>query len=81
MSRPGERPAVRINQLGYLPARSHPFALAGDLYRGLVRDALAFFYLQRSAIAIDGQSYVTGYGTDFTRHQRTRHSDQTNNAW
>ena len=20
-----------------------------------------------------GQSYVTGYGTDFTRHQRTRH--------
>jgi endoglucanase len=34
-------------------ARSHPFALAGDLYRGLVRDALAFFYLQRSGVAID----------------------------
>ena len=29
-------------------ASSHPFAIAHDLYRGLVRDALAFFYLQRS---------------------------------
>lgn len=130
MRSPGERPDVRINQLGYLPtgpkravwvsgarepaefrvrdrrgdavfrgrtrpwpvrpeptsglavhvldfsgvraqgdgfaievdgARSHPFALAGDLYRGLVRDALAFFYLQRSAIPID-DTRAPGYG-------------------
>ena len=129
MRSPGERPAVRINQLGYLPtgpkravwvsdmrepaefrvcarggaavfgghsrpwpvrpeptsgmavhvldfsdlraegegfaieldsARSHPFALAGDVYRGLVRDALAFFYLQRSGIAID-EDRAPGY--------------------
>jgi hypothetical protein len=25
------------------PVGSRPFALAGDLYRGLMRDALAFF--------------------------------------
>ena len=42
-------------------ARSHPFALAGGLYRGLVRDALAFFYLQRSGIAID-EARAPGYG-------------------
>jgi endoglucanase len=130
MGWPGERPEVRINQLGYLPtgpkravwvsdapdpaefcvrdhagtrvfggrtrpwpvrpepssgmavhvldfsglraegkgfaievggAGSHPFAIAHDLYRGLVRDALAFFYLQRSASAID-EARAPGYG-------------------
>ena len=30
--------------------RSHPFALAADLYRGLARDALTFFYLQRLSL-------------------------------
>ena len=34
-------------------AHSHPFAIASDLYRGLVRDALGFFYLQRCGMAID----------------------------
>ena len=126
----GDRPAVRINQLGYLPAgpkravwvsdarepapfsvrdrrgadgvrRAHA-AVAGasradlrpggararflgpahrgrrlhdrgrtaraatrshrpDLYRGLVRDALGFFYLQRSGVAID-DARAPGYG-------------------
>jgi endoglucanase len=42
-------------------ARSHPFAIADDLYRGLVRDGLAFFYLQRSGIAIDA-ARAPGYG-------------------
>jgi endoglucanase len=42
-------------------AGSHPFAIARDLYRGLVRDALAFFYLQRSGIAID-DARAPGYG-------------------
>ena len=34
-------------------ARSRAFSIARDLYRGLVRDALGFFYLQRSGVAID----------------------------
>jgi endoglucanase len=42
-------------------ARSHPFAIADGLYRPLVRDALAFFYLQRSGIAID-EARASGYG-------------------
>ena len=42
-------------------ASSHPFAIAHDLYRRLVRDALAFFYLQRSGIAID-ETRAPGYG-------------------
>jgi len=42
-------------------ARSHAFAIVPDLYRGLVRDALAFFYLQRSGIAID-EARAPGYG-------------------
>jgi endoglucanase len=42
-------------------ARSHPFALADGLYRDLARDALAFFYLQRSGIAID-EARAPGYG-------------------
>ncbi len=42
-------------------ARSHPFSLAGGLYRELVRDALAFFYLQRSGDAID-EARAPGYG-------------------
>jgi endoglucanase len=42
-------------------ARSHPFALADGLYRDLARDALAFFYLQRSGIAID-EKRAPGYG-------------------
>ena len=42
-------------------AGSHPFAIARDLYRPLVRDALAFFYLQRSGIAID-ETRAPGYG-------------------
>jgi endoglucanase len=42
-------------------ARSHPFAIARDLYRRLVRDALGFFYLQRSGIAID-ETRAPGYG-------------------
>jgi endoglucanase len=42
-------------------ADSHSFAIARDLYRRLVRDALAFFYLQRSGIAID-EARVPGYG-------------------
>jgi endoglucanase len=42
-------------------ARSHPFAIADGLYRPLVRDALAFFYLQRSGIAID-EARAPGYG-------------------
>ena len=41
--------------------RSHPFALAAGLYRGLARDALTFFYLQRSGIAID-EARAPGYG-------------------
>jgi endoglucanase len=42
-------------------ARSHPFAIAPGLYKPLVRDALAFFYLQRSGIAID-EVRAPGYG-------------------
>jgi endoglucanase len=42
-------------------ARSHPFAVARDLYRPLVRDALGFFYLQRSGMAID-EARAAGYG-------------------
>jgi endoglucanase len=33
---------------------SHPFAIATDLYGGLARDALGYFYLARSGIDIDG---------------------------
>ena len=42
-------------------AGSHPFAIASDLYRGLVRDALGFFYLQRCGIVID-DARAPGYG-------------------
>jgi endoglucanase len=42
-------------------ARGHPFAVTAPLYRPLVRDALAFFYLQRSGIAID-EARAPGYG-------------------
>jgi endoglucanase len=42
-------------------ARSHAFAIGDDLYRPLVRDALAFFYLQRSGMAID-EARAPGYG-------------------
>jgi endoglucanase len=42
-------------------ARSRAFAIARDLYRRLVRDALGFFYLQRSGIAID-EARAPGYG-------------------
>jgi len=42
-------------------ARSHPFAVADDLYAPLVNDALTFFYLQRSGIAID-DARAPGYG-------------------
>jgi endoglucanase len=41
--------------------RSHPFAVADDLYAPLMNDALAFFYLQRSGIAID-EARAPGYG-------------------
>ena len=40
---------------------SRLFAVADDVYRPLVRDALAFFYLQRSGIAID-ERRAPGYG-------------------
>ncbi|MGW0434884.1 glycoside hydrolase family 9 protein [Micromonospora sp. NPDC003197] len=33
---------------------SHPFDISGDLYAQLRSDALQFFYVQRSGIAIDG---------------------------
>jgi endoglucanase len=33
---------------------SHPFDISADLYRQLRSDALQFFYIQRSGIAIDG---------------------------
>ncbi|GAA0466994.1 hypothetical protein Ade02nite_93150 [Paractinoplanes deccanensis] len=33
---------------------SHPFDISGTLYRQLRSDALQFFYIQRSGIAIDG---------------------------
>jgi endoglucanase len=42
-------------------ARSHPFAISGDLYAPLVRDALRFFYLQRSG-AVILESRAPGYG-------------------
>lgn len=42
-------------------ARSHPFAIADGLYRPLLHDALAFFYLQRSGTAID-EERAPGYG-------------------
>lgn len=42
-------------------ARSHPFAIADGLYRPLMHDALAFFYLQRSGTAID-EARAPGYG-------------------
>jgi endoglucanase len=42
-------------------ARSHRFAIADELYGPLVRDALAFFYLQRSGTAID-EARAPGYG-------------------
>jgi endoglucanase len=42
-------------------ARSHPFAIADGLYRDLARDALAFFYLQRSGVEID-EARAPGYG-------------------
>jgi endoglucanase len=34
---------------------SYPFAISGSLYKGLRRDAVQFFYHQRSGIAIDAQ--------------------------
>jgi endoglucanase len=42
-------------------ACSHTFAIARDLYAPLARDALRFFYLQRSGCAID-ESRAPGYG-------------------
>ncbi|MFV2012697.1 MULTISPECIES: glycoside hydrolase family 9 protein [unclassified Micromonospora] len=33
---------------------SYPFAISGDIYQQLRSDALQFFYIQRSGIAIDG---------------------------
>jgi endoglucanase len=42
-------------------ARSHPFAIAADLYAPLRDDALRFFYLQRSGVAID-DARAPGYG-------------------
>ncbi|HEX6685363.1 MAG TPA: glycoside hydrolase family 9 protein [Candidatus Limnocylindrales bacterium] len=33
---------------------SHPFDISGDIYQRLRSDALQFFYIQRSGIAIDG---------------------------
>ena len=42
-------------------ARSHPFAIAPDLYAPLRDDALRFFYLQRSGVAID-DARAPGYG-------------------
>jgi endoglucanase len=57
--------AVRSTGDGFVvdveDARSHPFAIGEDLYRGLVRDALGFFYLQRSGCAID-EARAPGYG-------------------
>jgi endoglucanase len=41
--------------------RSHPFAVDHALYRPLVGDALAFFYLQRCGAAID-EARAPGYG-------------------
>ena len=41
--------------------QSHPFRLSAQLYDGLARDALRFFYLQRSGTAIDGLR-APGYG-------------------
>ena len=55
------RPEVRVNQVGYQPA--------GPKRAAWVTDAVEHL-LGCNAL---GQSYVTGYGTDFTRHQRTRH--------
>jgi endoglucanase len=42
-------------------SRSRSFALADDLYRGLLGDALRFFYLQRSGCVID-EARAPGYG-------------------
>src|SRR4051794_29829883 len=42
-------------------ARSHPFEIAADLYAPLVRDALGFFYLQRSGVEIE-EARAPGYG-------------------
>jgi len=50
--------AVRASGAGFTLAvagdTSYPFAIAGDIYRPLRADALRFFYIQRSGIAIDG---------------------------
>jgi endoglucanase len=56
MRREGEGAVVEV-----CGGRSHPFTVAVDLHRPLVRDALAFFYLQRSGIAID-EGRAPGYG-------------------
>ncbi|GAB2931982.1 cellulase [Micromonospora polyrhachis] len=40
---------------------SHPFDISGDLYTRLRSDALQFFYVQRSGIAIDGDLVGTEY--------------------
>jgi hypothetical protein len=53
-------------------ARSHAFAVAVDLYRPLVRDALAFFYLQRSGCAIDEERPPSASRWGLSRRSRLR---------
>ena len=40
---------------------SHPFPIVDELYPGLLRDALRFFYAQRSGMALD-DAVLPGYG-------------------
>ncbi|MEH1017590.1 glycoside hydrolase family 9 protein [Micromonospora sp. CPCC 206060] len=40
---------------------SHPFDISGDIYDQLRSDALQFFYIQRSGIAIDGDLVGAAY--------------------
>ncbi|WP_432989321.1 glycoside hydrolase family 9 protein [Dactylosporangium sp. CA-233914] len=55
LSTPGTGYTLRLDG-----QRSYPFDIAGSLYERLRRDALHFFYLQRSGIAIDN-ALAPGY--------------------
>jgi len=56
VQRPGTGYTLRVGE-----EVSHPFAISGELYDGLRRDAVEFFYHQRSGTPIDAQLVGDAY--------------------
>jgi endoglucanase len=50
--RPGLGYVLQVVEVGQRIERSHPFAIAADLYGALKYDAFRYFYLNRSAVAL-----------------------------